>query len=533
MAARLVRWDAGQLVSQIRGASAVMGPRAWRTETLEGQAAIVSDRGVQSPALTIECPLKGRYAVTIGLFAPGTTSGRLPGSALLLLGPNSAPIVAPARAKPGSFLAGTVMLSGRPITIQKTNLGPLAITHLMFEPSDRETGPFTSGARDGRPVIWGISDQNDLAATLGSSEIRALAPNVRYHRELGFNAMSWHMYCGCCEYPTRAGTTFPRLNTDDPDHVRLLSQVPNVRCFELLFRDLIHRYDCMAEGIRLAHAEGIQYAPCLRMNNEWHVEWALPHAGTWEYLERFWCPEFFMKHPELWSQYKNGKPAGGGMDFAHPEVRDYRLGICREILENYAGIDSLFLDLHRHPPMVSYPDRAVADFQKEYGIDIRALEPIDEDVTDPRWHAVRARYFTEFMRDLKRTKERLGRTCPTVVRCAATFERALYEGVDLRTWFDERLVDVLMLEENRRGSDILQVSLKPVVDEAAKSGVGCLGAIPSPATPRDTPWPALAGLLNRWLDEGALGIAFYESNEVVHMDSIRRNFPAWLRSHGC
>ncbi len=532
MAGRIVRWDSSRILAQVKDRRALEGSRTWRPDTVDGQAALVSDRGQEPPALELQCPLKGRYTVTLGLCAPGTTSGRLPGSAAVRFGPAGDRIIAPAGARPGTFHVGTLALSGRPITVEKANLGPLAITHLLFEPAPPDTSPFARGARDGRPLIWGIADQNDLAVTIGSSDIQSIAANVRYHRELGFNAISWHMYCGCCEYPTQAGSIFPRLNIDDPDHVRLLSQVPNVRSFEVLFRELIHRYDCMAEGLRLAHAEGILYAPCLRMNNEWHADWALHHAGTWEMLERFWCPEFFMKNPECWTQYKSGGRSSG-LDYSHPAVRRYRLGICREILENYPGIDSLFLDLHRHAPMVSYPDAAVAGFRKKYGIDIRSLEPIDADVMDPRWHAFRARYFTTFMRDLKRTKERLGRTCPTVVRCGPTFERAMHEGADLRTWFDERLVDVLMLEENRPGTDYTQVSLQPVLTEAKTAGVACMGTLPNPGTPRSTPWPVLAGIMDRWLDEGALGIAFYESNEVVHMDNIRRNLPSWLRSRGC
>jgi hypothetical protein len=260
------------------------------------------------------------------------------------------------------------------------------------------------------------------------------------------------------------------------------------------------------------------------MNNEWYAAWAREYAGE-EFLKKFWCPEFFNKHPEYWNQYKSGVYTGGGMDYSHAAVRKYRLAILREVMENYPKIDGMFLDLHRHPPMVTYPDKVVNAFRKRYGINVRTLKPINDDVLDPRWLKFRARWFTEFMRALKKTKQALGKRCPTVVRTGMTFMDCLREGADLEVWFKERLVDVLILEKEE-----YETPIGPVVQEASKVGVKVLGGFANCGFVMRSPWRKVAAVAERWLDEGASGVAFYESNSLVLNDNVRRNMPRWVAS---
>ncbi len=385
------------------------------------------------------------------------------------------------------------------------------------------------------PLLWGITDQNTVARDHESPDLRFQEENARRHRDLGFNVLSWHMYLGYCQFPTRVGTIAPLIDDANPEHRRIACHNAGPRYrheAEMAWREMIHRHDCMAEGSRIARAHGLAFAPCLRMNNEWHASWVLHYHPNMKYWETFWCPKFFMDHSEYWSRHKDGSPAGGGMDYSHPEVRAYRLAICREVMAYGPRLDALFLDLHRHAPMVSYPDHAVAAFRRRYGIDVRKIEPLDADVMDPRWHALRAGYFTTFMRAFRKAQARLARRAPIVVRCGPTFEKALHEGADLRAWFKEGLVDVLMLEEHGPGSLAGSISLAPVIREASRAGVRVMGAFANPTFVQKTPWKRLARIMDRWMEDGAAGVAFYESSRVVALGKLRKHLAAWVHTAG-
>jgi hypothetical protein len=373
-------------------------------------------------------------------------------------------------------------------------------------------------------MMWGICDQSDFAVESVSSDIANFEPMVRYHRELGFNIISWHMCLGCCEYPTRVGTTFPLINVADKEHLRMLAEHRRAPYVDVIWREFVSRHDCLAEGIRLAHREGLKFFPCFRMNNEWAAKWCEEFA-TPEFLRTFWQPEFFKKHPECWNQYKSGAPTGGGMDYSHAAVRRYRLAFFTEVMENYPDIDGIFLDLHRHPPMVTYPDKVVAAFQRRYGVNVRKVRPVKEETMDPRWLKFRARHFTTFMRSVKREKERLGKKYPTAVRTEKTLLECLREGADLEVWFKEGLVDILILERYRNETE---ASLAPIAEAASRAGVKVLGGFPYLAG--DRKWEDVRKQAETWLDEGASGIAVYESNDAVCGPLLRRHWPEWVAS---
>ena len=524
-----VRWGAGKIVSQLKAARVLEGRRTWVKVSADGKPVLLSAKGQEPPPLVVRCPLRGTYAVTIGIYYPDSRQAEKPGTLSVVIDGVSERFVLPTQDGLTTFYLGVHRLKGSPIVIEKINLGAVGVSHILFEKHAAPGPSFARGESRRSPILWGIIDQADQAIAIASSDIRDVATGVRYHRELGFNTISWHMYLGSCEFPTRAGTTFPLIDFDNRDHLRMMAEHKRAPYVDALWREFVGRYDTMEQGIRLAREQGLKYMPCMRMNNEWHADWCLGHASK-EFLEKFWCPEFFMKHPEYWARYKNGKRTGGGMDYSHAAVRKYRLGILRDVMDNYPKIDGMFLDLHRHPPMVSYPDKVVEAFKKKYGVDVRRVTPINENVMDPRWLKFRARYFTDFMRALKKEKNALGRRYPTVVRTATTFADCLFECADLQMWFDEKLVDALILET--RGGPDYGPSLAPVVQAASKAGVKVLGGFANPSFVMETPWRKIAAIAERWLAEGAAGVAFYESNALVCSDNLRKNMPGWVRSLG-
>ena len=512
---------AKKLASLLRDPAVLAGRRSWKLTSADGKSMLSSAFGEDPPPLVINCPLKGRYAVTIE--APGKVqkdASTFPGTLRIECAGAPAPCVVAARPR---FLLGVWDLRGSPITIRKVNLGEAGIAAIHFEKHPAPSPFFSKVSRPHGKLIWAICDQADFAVETASSDIRNFEAMVRYHRELGFNIISWHMYLGCCEYPTGVGTTFPLINLTDKNHLRMLSEHRRAPWVDAIWREFVHRHDCMAQGIRLAHKEGLKFFPCFRMNNEWGAKWCEEFSSR-EFLQTFWQPEFFKKHPECWSQYKDGTPSGGGMDYSHAPVRKYRLAIIREVMESYPQIDGIFFDLHRHPPMVAYPDKAVKAFKKTYGVDVRRVRPVKEETMDPRWLKFRARYFTMFMRSVKKLKAQLGKKYPTAVRTERTFLECMREGADLQAWFDERLVDILILEDYRR--DKPEVSIAPVVRAASKAGVKVIGAFPYLAPDRD--WNEVRKEAERWLEDGASGVAVYESNDAVCGPLLRPNMPQWV-----
>jgi len=522
---KTVTWNAKKIASQALDQKSLTARRGWHLTDAEGRPVLLSAAGEEPPPLTLACPLRGRYAVTIEVYNNVAGTPDMPGTLRLECAAAPGPCAVPSHAGFFPFLLGVWDLKGTPLTIRKVNLGQVGIARIRFQKHPAASPFFAKPSRPGGKILWAICDQADFAVETASSDIRNFEAMVRYHRELGFNTISWHMYLGSCEYPTKVGTTFPRINLSDADHLRLLAEHRRAAYVDVVWREFVNRYDCMEQGIRLAHGEGLKFFPCFRMNNEWGADWCKEFASD-EFLRTFWQPEFFKKHPEYWNQYKNGGRTGGGMDYSFAAVRKYRLAIFREVMENYADIDGLFLDLHRHAPMVCYPDSLVAAYRKRYGVDVRKLKPIKEESMDPQWLAFRARPFTAFMRNVKKLKEKLGKRYPTAVRTERTFLECLREGADLRVWFDEGLVDILILEKYRTEEE--NVCLAPIIEAAAKAGVKVLGGFPFLGDDRD--WREVSGIAESWLDDGASGVAVYESNAAVCGPLLRAHMPQWVAS---
>ena len=520
-----ITWDAKKLASRVLDPTALKGRRAWKMTSEGGRPVLMSRFAEEPPPLAIACPLKGRHAVTVEVCNGVGGTARVPGTVCVECAGAPGPYVVPSTAGHSSFDLGVWKLNGSPLTIRKVNLGEVGISRILFEKRAEGSPYFSKASRRGGRIFWGICDQADFAVSSASSDIRNFEAMVRYHRELGFNTISWHMYLGSCEYPTEVGTTFTHINLNDQKTLRMLSESKRAAYVDWIWREFIHRYDCMEQGIRLAHQEGLRFFPCFRMNNEWGATWC-EEFSTREFLRTFWQPEFFKKHPEYWSQYKNGAPTGGGMDYSHAPVRKYRLDVIREVVQGYPDIDGLFLDLHRHPPMVTYPNKTVKAFRKRYGVDVRKVKPVKEETMDPRWLKFRSRYFTTFMRSVKKLKAKLRKRYPTAVRTERTFLECLREGADLKAWFDEKLVDILILEDYRRTEP--DVSLAPVIEAASRAGVKVIGGFPYLAHDRD--WTEVAATAERWLSEGACGVAVYESNEAVCGPLLRKNMPQWVAS---
>ena len=496
---------------------------AWRLrKDLPSGVVLESPHPEESRSLEVPCPRGGWWRVSLH-FAGGDAIGKQPPVTMRVELPGSGRHwTAPLLDNP--FVLGDLELNGEPLTITKAGLGYAGIRKIVFTPVAKPVAYFKRARRPDRLPVFGITDQLDFARETACTAAEPFADMMRYHRELGFTAVSWHAYAGCCTYPTAVGTHTPYFNWNDREHLRILAGNNRNPSGDLPAFEFCRRHDQIELGTRLAHQEGLQFLPCFRVNNEWGEPWLLKYISE-ELAVEFWQPAFFRQHPEYRLQYKDGTFHGSGLCFSHAAVRRYRLGIIREVMENYPAIDGIFLDLHRNPPMVDYPDSLVAQFQKRYGADVRRSEPLLEHTTDPRWLAMRARPFTEFLRQVKTAKTSLGKEYPTVLRTDRTMAGALLDGVDLRAILRERLADTLILELHH--SNDYETSFADLAAKARAAGLSVLACFQNPSFV-EKDWPSVAGIAERWMNDGAQGLAFYESNRLVCRRQLRENLPGWL-----
>jgi len=202
----------------------------------------------------------------------------------------------------------------------------------------------------------------------------------------------------------------------------------------------------------------------------------------------------------------NGTSIDPILSFAYPEVVAYRLASIREVLS--FGVDGLFLVANS---CVGYEEPVSQSFKKEYGVDPKTVGE-----HDPRWTKHQARYFTEFVRKVRKLiqdeEQKTGRDVEFVLEGQGGFPGPnqdmrpepglphvprwafMPDFVDVETIAREKLVDGLcfwtmregrkLSPEARRNVELLtryrymggfsEASFKARIAEARKRGFSCL-----------------------------------------------------------
>ncbi len=180
-----------------------------------------------------------------------------------------------------------------------------------------------------------------------------------------------------------------------------------------------------------AHARGMEFHACYRVAGFKYPP-PLDGASLGEV--------FFDRHPECRGVDRAGNRTPR-MAYSYPAVREFVIAVLREIAER--PVDGVCLLFNRRMPLVEYEPPVVEGFQQEYGLDPREL-PAD----DPRWLAYRARTLTGFLRELRAAMDDLrsagAKRLDIGAVVAATEQENLQDGIDLRAWMSEGLIDTLI-----------------------------------------------------------------------------------------
>lgn len=161
---------------------------------------------------------------------------------------------------------------------------------------------------------------------------------------------------------------------------------------------------------------GLTRQRCQERGLGFFLTWRMFDVHGLEHPEDPWTNDFYRANP----QFRIGEtldPRWNGeisLDFSHPEVRAYQLGLIREFVERYP-VDGLELDFMRNPCLfgraIPYERRAAA--LREFLVEVRAL------------------------------LDAAGPDRPLGVRVLQRWDLTLELGLDLESWVREGLVDLV------------------------------------------------------------------------------------------
>ncbi len=179
--------------------------------------------------------------------------------------------------------------------------------------------------------------------------------------------------------------------------------------------------DPLAEAVRFGHGQGMETFWSCRMNNieDSYAPWS---RARWKREH----PEYVFGAPEDWDKYEMTDPRKwwAGLDFAVPEVREHLLRIFEDVFTRY-DIDGIDMDWFRSP---------------------RFFRETHEDRPVTAEHVALMNDFVRKTRALgEQAAARRGRPFLISCRVPLSVECCLAIGLDLNTWLEEDLVDILVL----------------------------------------------------------------------------------------
>ena len=226
---------------------------------------------------------------------------------------------------------------------------------------------------------------------------------------------------------------------------------------------------------RQFRAAGMDFLPSVRMNSHYEVAYASPRYG-----------DFRRRHPELLiGQPDERIPVPSiedairtGLDYKYPEARAHMLAIVCELFERF-DVDGVELDYMRHS----------AFFRPEEAKACRYL-------------------MTDFIRRVRQRLDEVGaergRHLDLLVRVPPTLYDSARIGLDVRTWIEEGLVDLVAAGG---GFTPFEMPIREFVEVAAGTDCQILGSLEALRWALDE--EVLRALAARFWDAGVDGLYLF------------------------
>ena len=201
--------------------------------------------------------------------------------------------------------------------------------------------------------------------------------------------------------------------------------------------------DTLKEAVSYGHEIGLEIHAWVTINEDDHP-WAL-------------TSRFSRQHPHYRWVKRSGMPYNSQLSFAFEEVRQYKLGLLKEILEY--DIDGVFFDWVRTGDIRNAP-QATPDGTADFGYEKPLVEafqkqhsrnPCEIPNNDESWVRFRAQPQTVFMRDAHKLIKAKNNNLPIAVMGYAAWAWRGYTPhingnlygllIDVETWAKEGLID--------------------------------------------------------------------------------------------
>jgi len=455
-------------------------PQRWHlVDDMQGarnRQVLMTDKGNNAPALCFQIKATGWHSIHIGYYSKGF-HGDLnidAGLHVRITGERHFTRLCPERTEPTYAEAyyKTVNCDGE-LTIEIASFGLRSgLDYIRLTPVEPKKLPKPTGRSIAICDFVTCVKKNQPAGFEAGS-------CVRQHYDAGFDAILWKALKVRCEWHTSVGTP----------------------------REMGVDYDTFGQAAQEAQSLDMPFYAWMRFNNEESNPKSLFNDST----------PIHQAHPEARQMRKDGhlSPRTG---FAHPEVRQFKVDLVREIVTNYP-ITGVCVDVLRHPPAVDFDLPMVEAYIQEYDEDPRQT-PGDG---SERWLKFKSQAFTQFLRDcrtvLDEVSEQSGRKLELIVRTMDQPWRNQQAGCDVQTWLDEEITDGLIFAAHLPSAHFYpqKIDMNPWLTMAAGripvygQAWNCGSVIEAEAIAADM------------YDQGAAGIAIYESEYGIARPTLREN----------
>ena len=308
--------------------------------------------------------------------------------------------------------------------------GPARIAYVKLVSLDASeiASAQTDFARRDTRRLFAHQDANGPLGLWRLSSARDIQREIEPYRDTDFSRLYWEVGRGDLMFShTESGreATFEGLG----DFARVFDRL-HVESRRVLREQNIDPFDV---AVDYAHEIGLELHAAYRV-----AGFRFPPP----YDHFNWGNSVYDRHPEWRGVKREGQPTPR-LAYTFPEVRARVVELLREMCQR--PIDGICLLYCRRPPLVEYEPPLVDGFRQRFGLDPRALDPLD-----PRWLHFRAEVLTQFMREVRQALDETAaaqrRSEPFHVSAVVLSSEAenLTNAIDLRQWVAQGLVDTVI-----------------------------------------------------------------------------------------
>ena len=252
-----------------------------------------------------------------------------------------------------------------------------------------------------------------------------------------------------------------------------------------LSKFLEQKTDGLRMSMEFAHKHGKESFWTLRMNDI-HDAFTPQFRPKWKKDD----PKRIMSTLKATRKFNDRRRLWSLVDFEHPDVEPRLLEIIKEVLTNYA-VDGIELDFLRAPFY----------FRTTY----------NGQPTTKKQQAILTRLVRKIRKLILEESKRQGKPFLLAVRVPSTLELSNYIGIDIRSWLEEKLIDVMALGGGYIAIDVpikKMVALGKNHDVQVYPAMSLSGLMYRAPRGRSTPQPAEAwfGAASRLWHDGASGM---------------------------